>query len=66
MEVKHSYDGSDLTGSGVVSQISWERIKPFLEKAFYIKSGEAIRGIEVGELGVKCYIKSVKSTEKKL
>ena len=45
-------DKNDLD-SGVMSEISWQRLLPFLEQAFAVKEDEEILGITISEYGVK-------------
>ena len=45
-------DKNDLD-SGVMSEISWQRLLPFLEQAFVIRENEKILGITISEYGIK-------------
>lgn len=45
-------DKNDLD-SGVMSEISWQRLFPFLEQAFAVRTGEKLLGITISEYGIK-------------
>lgn len=49
------YPGVDKTdlNSGVLSEISWQRLLPYLEEVFYVNDNEKIIGITVSEYGIK-------------
>lgn len=40
-------------GSGVMSEISWQRLHTYLEQAFAVRDGERLIGITVTETGIK-------------
>lgn len=44
---------SELDGTGTVSEIGWQRLHSFLEKAFELREGERLVGITVTEAGIK-------------
>lgn len=52
-------DKNDLE-SGLISEISWQRLVTYLDAAFFIKPNERIAGITVTELGIKAKIETVK------
>lgn len=52
-------DKNDLE-SGRMSEISWQRLSDWLDKAFAIKDNEKLVGITVTEYGVKAKIEIVK------
>ena len=39
--------------SGVISEISWQRLHPFLEQAFTIRKGERLVGITITAAGIR-------------
>jgi hypothetical protein len=49
-------DREDLE-TGLISEISWQRMHDYLEKAFAIKEHERLVGITVTEYGIKAKIK---------
>jgi len=42
---------------GVISEISWQRLEPFLSQAFAISNNEQLVGITVTESGIKAKIR---------
>ena len=48
--------------SGAMSEISWQRLHPFLEQAFNIREGEKLVGITVTEYGVKAKFEMTNQT----
>lgn len=55
--VRFSGDQTPLSDKhgGVVSQVSWETLKPFLEKAFMLRNNEKILGLVLDENTVTAY-----------
>lgn len=49
---------SDL-GSGLISVISWERLKPHLETAFVLKPNERLVGIEISDSGIAAKFETI-------
>lgn len=54
-----NYDGK-YEGSGLMSEISWERLKPFLDLAFNKQTKEKLVGIEITERGIRAQFETKK------
>lgn len=48
--------------SCVVSQASWEALKPYLEQAFHLGSNELLVSVEIGDSGVIGRFRSISTT----
>lgn len=49
---------SDLE-SGTISEIDWQKLKPFFEKAFCMRDNEMLVGITVTESGIRARIEYI-------
>lgn len=60
-EIIKTFDGSPENkldyGTITTSYVSWERLKPYIEKAIALKSEEEIKGIVCDKDGIKVVLK---------
>ncbi len=56
-------DKSNLD-SGIISEISWQRLKPYLDQAFGVDSREKLIGITVTESGIKAKFETSNEAKK--
>ena len=56
MTFKVSFDNKfNANGTGIASSVSWNTLKPHLEKAFAVSNTEELLGISVTEIGVTAF-----------
>lgn len=47
MEIIVKFEKDAKLGSGAVSQVSWETLKPFLDQAFQVRPYEKLMGLQI-------------------